>query len=79
MRTFLILARYASRTVYEESLDNLNGSILWPSNFLSWLGAWTRHMRVEMQLSGYETYLKLRAWSLATINIRLDMICIRSW
>ncbi|CAN9256390.1 unnamed protein product [Alternaria alternata] len=61
MRTFLILARYASRTVYEESLDNLNGSILWPSNFLSWLGAWTRHMRVEMQLSGYETYLKLRA------------------
>jgi len=61
MRTFLILARYASRTVYEESLDNLNGSVLWPSNFLSWLGAWTRHMRVEMQLSGYETYLKLRA------------------
>ncbi|KAF1940767.1 ABC1-domain-containing protein [Clathrospora elynae] len=61
MRTFLILARYASRTVYEESLDNLNGSVLWPSNFLSWLGAWTRHMRVELQLSSYETYLKLRA------------------
>ncbi|CAA9964219.1 AarF unusual protein kinase [Pyrenophora teres f. maculata] len=61
MRTFLILARYASRTVYEECLDNLNGSVLWPSNFFSWLGAWTRHMRVEMQLSSYETYLKLRA------------------
>ncbi|KAF1839254.1 ubiquinone biosynthesis protein [Decorospora gaudefroyi] len=61
MRTFLILARYASRTVYEESLDNLSGSVLWPSNFLSWLGAWTRHMRVELQLSSYETYLKLRA------------------
>ena len=61
MRTFLILARYASRTVYEESLDSLNGSVLWPSNFLTWLGAWTRHMRVEMQLGGYEMYLKLRA------------------
>lgn len=61
MRTFLILARYASRTVYEECLDNLSGSVLWPSNFLSWLGAWARYMRVELQLSGYETYLKLRA------------------
>ncbi|KAF1850008.1 ABC1-domain-containing protein [Cucurbitaria berberidis CBS 394.84] len=61
MRTFLILARYASRTVYEEQLDNLSGSILWPRNFLSWLGAWSRHMRVELQLSSYETYLKLRA------------------
>ncbi|KAJ4365311.1 hypothetical protein N0V83_008931 [Neocucurbitaria cava] len=61
MRTFLILARYASRTVYEEQLDNLTGSILWPRNFLSWLSAWSRHMRVELQLSSYETYLKLRA------------------
>lgn len=61
MRTFLILARYASRTVYEEQLDNLTGSILWPRNFLSWLGAWSRHMRVELQLSSYETYLRLRA------------------
>ncbi|EMD60040.1 hypothetical protein GGP41_009450 [Bipolaris sorokiniana] len=61
VRTFLILARYASRTVYEECLDNLGGSILWPTNFLYWLAAWTRYMRVEMQLSGYETYLKFRA------------------
>ncbi|KAH7564591.1 hypothetical protein BM1_01638 [Bipolaris maydis] len=61
VRTFLILARYASRTVYEECLDKLGGSILWPTNFLYWLAAWTRYMRVEMQLSGYETYLKVRA------------------
>ena len=61
MRTFLILARYASRTVYEEQLDHLSGSILWPGNFVKWLRAWTRHFRVEMQLSSYETYLKLRA------------------
>ncbi|CAO2658819.1 Nn.00g065420.m01.CDS01 [Neocucurbitaria sp. VM-36] len=61
MRTFLILARYASRTVYEEQLDNLSGSILWPRNLFSWLSAWSRHMRIELQLSSYETYLKLRA------------------
>ncbi|KAH8730038.1 hypothetical protein GQ44DRAFT_607685 [Phaeosphaeriaceae sp. PMI808] len=61
LRTFLILARYASRTVYEEQLDSLVGSVFWPWNFLTWLGAWTRHMRVEMKLSGYESYLKVRA------------------
>ncbi|KAF2035532.1 ABC1-domain-containing protein [Setomelanomma holmii] len=61
LRTFLILARYASRTVYEESLDNLSGSMLWPRNFFTWLSAWSRHMKVELQLSSYETYLKLRA------------------
>ena len=61
MRTFLILARYASRTVYEEQLDNLNGSVLWPRNLFLWLSAWSRHMRVELQLSSYEMYLKLRA------------------
>ncbi|KAH3917050.1 hypothetical protein HBI56_167530 [Parastagonospora nodorum] len=61
LRTFLILARYASRTVYDEALDNLSGSILWPWNLFTWLGAWSRHMRVELQLSSYETYLRLRA------------------
>jgi hypothetical protein len=61
LRTFLILARYASRTVYEEALDNLSGSIFWPGNFVTWLAAWSRHARVELQLSSYETYLSLRA------------------
>ena len=63
MRTFLILARYASRTVYEEDLENISahGSLLWPRNFLAWLSAWSRHFRVEMQLTSFETWLKLRA------------------
>jgi hypothetical protein len=61
LRTFLILARYASRTVYEEALDNLSGSVFLPWNFFLWLGAWSRHMRVELKLSGYETYLRARA------------------
>ncbi|KAF1955591.1 ABC1 kinase family protein [Byssothecium circinans] len=62
-RTFLILARYASRTVYEEQLENLAaaGSVLWPTNFLRLLRAYTAFMRVELKLSVYETYLKLRA------------------
>lgn len=60
-RTFLILARYASRTVYEEQLEKLNGCILWPWNFIAFLRAWSAHMRVELQLEAYETYLKLRA------------------
>lgn len=71
MRTFLILARYASRTVYEEQLEKLSGSILWPRNLFSWLSAWSRHFRVEMQLSTYETYLKLRAM-LGYHKIELD-------
>ena len=63
MRTFLILARYASRTVYEEALENIaaHGSLFWPRNLLAWLRAWSRHASVEMQLSGYESWLKVRA------------------
>jgi aarF domain-containing kinase len=60
-RTFLILARYASRTVYEEQLEKLRGSLFWPSNLLSFLRAWGAHMRVELKLNAYESYLKLRA------------------
>jgi hypothetical protein len=47
--------------VYEEQVDNLAGSVLWPRNLFMWLRAWSRHFRVEMQLSSYETFLKLRA------------------
>jgi hypothetical protein len=61
LRTFLILARYASRAVYDEALDNLSGSVLLPWNFFLWLGAWSRHVRVEMKLGAYESYLRARA------------------
>ncbi|KAF2652478.1 ubiquinone biosynthesis protein [Lophiostoma macrostomum CBS 122681] len=60
-RTFLILARYASRTVYEEQLEGLRGTLLWPSNLVAFLRAWSAHIRVELRLSTYETYLKMRA------------------
>jgi hypothetical protein len=61
LRTFLILARYASRTVYEEALDNLRGSVWLPWNFFSWLGAWSRHARVEAKLGAFEVWLWVRA------------------
>ncbi|KAG9199866.1 hypothetical protein G6514_007864 [Epicoccum nigrum] len=63
LRTFLILARYASRTVYEEALEKIQsrGSLLWPGNLFMWLAAWSRHFRVEVKLGTYETWLKVRA------------------
>ncbi len=73
MRTFLILARYASRTVYEEQLSSLTGSVLWPGNFILWLRAWSRHARVELKLSSYEMYLKLRAMlGLEQVELAMD-------
>lgn len=60
-RTFLILARYASRTVYEEQLEQLSGSLLWLPNLLTWLQAWSTHMRVELKLNIFESYLAIRS------------------
>jgi aarF domain-containing kinase len=60
-RTFLILARYASRTVYEEQLDNLKGSLFWLPNLFMFLRAWASHFRTEIKLSVFETVLSVRA------------------
>lgn len=60
-RTFLILAHYASRTVYEEQKEALNGSLFWPPNLVAFLRAWSTHMRVELKLGFYEHWLQLRA------------------
>ncbi|KZM25074.1 aspartic-type endopeptidase [Ascochyta rabiei] len=63
LRTFLILARYASRAVYEECVEEIarRGSFLWPSNLLAWLRAWGRHFGVEVRLEAYEALLRARA------------------
>ena len=62
VRTFLILAKYASRTVWEEQKDAFNsrGSLLWPSNLFHLVGAWSRFVRVELTLFFYERYLSVR-------------------
>lgn len=63
MRTFLILARYATRTVFEEQMDIVHesGGLLRPSNFWRFLCAWTKFLRVELKLSVYETVLSLKS------------------
>jgi len=59
-RTFLILARYAARTVYTEELESIRGSVWWPQNWFSFLKAWTGFARVDVKLSVFETWLRLR-------------------
>lgn len=59
-RTFLILARYASRTVYEEQLEAIKGSLLWPMNALGFLRAWAGYKRLDLKLTSYEMYLSIR-------------------
>ncbi|KAI9652740.1 MAG: hypothetical protein M1821_007814 [Bathelium mastoideum] len=57
VRSFLILARYASRAIYEEQLESLQGSLVRPRNILAFLGAWGAYMRVRLRLRAYELYL----------------------
>jgi len=62
VRTFLILARYCSRTVFEEQLENIrkSGSLLWPSNTVRLMGAWLEYFRVELKLEAFEFWLGLK-------------------
>jgi aarF domain-containing kinase len=62
VRSFLILARYASRTVYQGEVEELQerGSILWPRNLFSFVRALSSYMRVKLQLEVYEWWLEMR-------------------
>jgi aarF domain-containing kinase len=62
VRTFLILARYCSRTVFEEQVELLRerGSLLWPRNFVGLLGAWFGYFRVGLKLEVFETWLQVK-------------------
>ena len=62
VRTFLILARYCSRTVFEEQVEELQkrGSLLWPRNMLGLLGAWIGYFRVEVKLEAFELWLSMK-------------------
>ncbi|KAF4637348.1 hypothetical protein G7Y89_g738 [Cudoniella acicularis] len=62
VRTFLILARYCSRTVFEEQVEELrkNGSLLWPWNMLGLIGAWLGFFRVEFKLGVFELWLSAK-------------------
>jgi aarF domain-containing kinase len=62
VRTFLILARYCSRTVFEEQVEELRnrGSMLWPRNIVGLLGAWLGYFRVELKLEAFEFWLSFK-------------------
>lgn len=65
MRPMLILAKYASWTVWEEQKENLRkaGGLLWPpSNAWRLLFAWCGYMRIELRLLAFERYLSLRRY-----------------
>lgn len=61
MRTFLILARYATRTVFEEQMESIRASGGVVLNFFQFLAAWAGYLRVEVRLSVYETVLSLKS------------------
>ncbi|KAK6605106.1 ABC1 family protein [Botrytis cinerea] len=62
VRTFLILARYCTRTVFEEQLEQIKarGSLLWPANGFRLLVAWLGYMRVELKLEAFEVWLRAK-------------------
>lgn len=59
IRTFMILARYCTRTVFEEQLEDLRnrGSLFWPPNSVRLLAAWIGFLRVEVKLGAFELWL----------------------
>jgi aarF domain-containing kinase len=62
VRSFLILARYCTKTVFREQLEDIRrrGSLLWPGNALRLAVAWLGFMRVEVKLEAFELWLRVR-------------------
>lgn len=62
IRSFLILARYCTRTVFHEQLEQIRnkGSLLWPPNGLRVFAAWLGYLRVEVKLEAFELWLGVK-------------------
>ena len=62
IRSFMILARYCTRTVFHEKLDLIRekGSLLWPGNAVSAVAAWMSYVRVEFKLEAFELWLVVK-------------------
>lgn len=64
IRTFIILARYATRAVFQENMEAVResaGSLLRPAKLWRFLTAWFTYLRVELKLSVYENVLVLKS------------------
>ncbi|KAH0445395.1 hypothetical protein IEQ34_025517 [Dendrobium chrysotoxum] len=62
IRNFLILAKFASRTVWEEKKEQIrrHGHLFSPGNWVRLFEAWFSFARVEAKLFVYERYLSVR-------------------
>ncbi|KAG7151138.1 ABC1 family protein MCP2 like [Verticillium longisporum] len=62
IRTFMILARYCTRTVFEEQVEELKkqGSLFWPPNTIRLAAAWVGFLRVEIKLEAFELWLSVK-------------------
>ncbi|KAK1057172.1 hypothetical protein LTR12_014842 [Friedmanniomyces endolithicus] len=60
VRTFMILAQYAARSVFEESVEGIEGSLLWPGNWWVYGVALASYAKVAVKLRVYELYLSGR-------------------
>ncbi|KAK3050478.1 hypothetical protein LTR09_008389 [Extremus antarcticus] len=60
VRSFMILARYAAHCVYDEQVEKIQGSLIWPGNFVRWMGALGSYAKVAVKLRVYELYLSAR-------------------
>ncbi|KAK3112909.1 hypothetical protein LTR53_010326 [Teratosphaeriaceae sp. CCFEE 6253] len=60
VRTLMILARYAARTVFEEQVEGIRGSLAWPGNLWRYGLALVSYGRVVAKLRVYEGYLGVR-------------------
>ncbi|KAK4951450.1 hypothetical protein LTR10_010425 [Elasticomyces elasticus] len=60
VRTFMILARYAARSVFEESVEGIKGSMIWPQNVWQYSVALALYAKVALKLRAYELYLSGR-------------------
>ena len=60
VRTFMILARYAASSVFDERVEGIQGSLLWPENFFAYGSALASYVRIAFRLRIYELYLSAR-------------------
>ncbi|TKA81556.1 hypothetical protein B0A55_02997 [Friedmanniomyces simplex] len=70
VRTFMILARYAARSVFEESVEGIKGSVLWPGNLWAYSVALAAYAKVAVKLRVYELYLSGRR----RLGLRAELI-----
>lgn len=62
IRSFMILARYCTRTVFHEQLENIRaqGSLFWPPSAARVVIAWLGYLRVEIKLEAFELWLGIK-------------------